>query len=155
MIYFKKIEKDDFYFLRYLEIFWQSSIKISNFYNYRINQNKISLHNLRYKLDYFRNILGILLDKRHSNYNELSAIGSRRGDVLHFPYIIHDMFNRSSLENGQLGEDPALLPLSRRQRLSGEPGKKTDHTRVIEDSLSLPRDFALRVLQQPCINVAQ
>lgn len=29
-----------------------------------------------------------------------------------------------------------------------EPGKKTDRTRVIEDSLSLPRDFALGVLQR-------
>lgn len=72
------------------------------------------------------------------------------------------LYNTRHVQSQQSGkwptrEDPAserVLPLSRRQRLSGELGKKTDRTRVIEDSLSLPRDFACSNGSQPCINVA-
>lgn len=72
------------------------------------------------------------------------------------------LYNTRHVQSQQSGkwptrEDPAserVLPLSRRQRLSGELDKKTDRTRVIEDSLSLPREFACSNGFQPCINVA-
>lgn len=65
-----------------------------------------------YKLDILE-VFGILLHTMG-----IRIIMNSREDVLHFLYYT-DMFNRSSLENGQLERSlERVLALSRRQRLS-------------------------------------